>query len=136
VSGSAHAEGRFYPDIDDVFELYAGLFGCTQSQAADQLRNRSGLEGALARPQSYAHYQDADVALQAAVLAHGIAEGQHFIDGNKRTALAAMLTFLRANGYDVDASQEERAAWILQLSVGTTAEELAELLRIALKPRE
>jgi prophage maintenance system killer protein len=28
------------------------------------------------------------------VLAHGIAETQPFVDGNKRTALVAMLTFL------------------------------------------
>jgi death-on-curing protein len=55
------------------------------------------LAGAIARPGTYAHYENADLALQA-VLAHGIAEGQHFIDGNKRTALVAMLTFLEING--------------------------------------
>jgi hypothetical protein len=32
------------------------------------------------------------LALQAAVLAHGIAESQAFIDANKRLALVAMLT--------------------------------------------
>jgi prophage maintenance system killer protein len=36
--------------------------------------------------------------MQAAVLAHGIAEGQPFIDANKGTALAALRTFLRLNG--------------------------------------
>lgn len=68
------------------------------------------LESALERPRSYAHYQDADLALQAAVLAHGIAESQPFFDGNKRLALVAMLTFLELNGYRVEAEQlaEER----------------------------
>lgn len=70
----------------DVLELHGLIIGATAAEAADQLRNRAGLESALARPETYAHYQDADLVLQAAVLAHGIAEGQQFIDGNKRTA--------------------------------------------------
>jgi prophage maintenance system killer protein len=48
------------------------------------------------RPSSYAFYQSGDLALQASVLAHGIAEGQYFVDGNKRTALAALHT----SGYE------------------------------------
>jgi hypothetical protein len=40
--------------------------------------------------------------MQAAVLAHGIAEGQSFLDGNKRVALIAMLTFLEVNGIGID----------------------------------
>jgi hypothetical protein len=52
----------------------------------------------------HAHYEAADLALQAAVLAHGIAEGQPLIDGNKRTALIAMLTFLEINGVRIEAT--------------------------------
>lgn len=37
--------------------------------------------------------------VQAAVLAHGIAEPQSFVDGNKREALIALVTFLELNGY-------------------------------------
>jgi death-on-curing protein len=43
------------------------------------------------------------------LLAHGIAEGQHFLDGNKRTALVAMLTFLEINGFRLKASDRELA---------------------------
>jgi prophage maintenance system killer protein len=49
------------------------------------------------------------MALQATVLARGIAEGQQFTDGNKRTALIAMLVFLEANGWRVEASDSELA---------------------------
>jgi death-on-curing protein len=70
--------------------------------------------------------------LQAAVLAHGIAEAQHFLEGNKRTALVALRTFLSINGYNVDVSQEERANWIIPLSQGTTVDQLAEQIRNAL----
>jgi death-on-curing protein len=67
------------------------------------------------------------------VLAHGIAEGQLFIDGNKRTALVAMLTFLEVNGWRVEASDPELANWILSFSAGATPEDLAKLLRSVLR---
>jgi len=35
----------------------------------------------------------------AALLAHGIAHAQAFVDGNRRTAYFATLSFLQANGY-------------------------------------
>ena len=123
-----------YLEFTDALELYAAIIGGTVTQAADQLRNRTGLESALGRPRSYAHYDDADLALQAAVLAHGVAESQTFIDGNKRLALVAMLTFLEVNGYRVEASDPELAGWILSLSAGTTAEQLAQLIRDRRRP--
>jgi death-on-curing protein len=89
--------------------------------AVDQLRNQPGLESALARPAAYAHYENADLALQASALAHGIAEGQQFIDGNKRTALVAMLTFLEINGIAVKASDRELARLDPQLQLGRDA---------------
>jgi death-on-curing protein len=94
-----------------------------------QLRNRNALEGALARPKNYAHYRSADMALQAAVLAHGLAETQAFVEGNKRIALASMLTFIAVNGFDVNASQEELATWIIRLSDDLDADALALTLR-------
>jgi hypothetical protein len=48
----------------------------TPAEASNQLRSRDGLAGALARPATHAHYEEVDLALQAAVLAHGIAETQ------------------------------------------------------------
>ena len=47
----------------------------------------------------------------------------------KRTALAAMATFLDLNGYDFGATQEDRFQWMLELSRGLDPEELAERLR-------
>lgn len=73
--------------------------------------------------------RNADLARQAAALAHGIAEGQQFIDGNKRTALVAMLTFLEVNGLHVRASDRELADWILSFSMGATPEQVAALVR-------
>jgi death on curing protein len=123
-----------YLTLEDALELYAAIAEGTIEQAAAVLRSRSSLEGALVRPASYAHYQDADIALQAAVLAHGIAESQAFLDGNKRLALVAMLTFLEANGQRVDATDPELADWIIRLSAGLTPEQIAEAIRARLVP--
>jgi len=112
--------------------LHAEIFGCTVEQARDRLRSSAGLEGALMRPKTRAHYAAADVAEQAAALAHDIAETQPFIEGNKRTALAALLTFIAVNGFDLLASQDERADWILRLGTGLGIDELAQLIRRAL----
>jgi death-on-curing protein len=121
-----------YLTLEDALELYAAIAGGTAEQAGAVLRSRSALEGAFARPATYGHYEGADLALQAAVLAHGIAENQPFLDGNKRVALVAMLTFLEANGYRVDATDPELADWIIRLSAGLTPEQLAEAIRARL----
>lgn len=123
-----------YLELADALELYAAITGGTPARAADQLRDEGALEGALARPRSYADYEDADIALQAAILAHGIAESQAFIDANKRLALVAMLTFLELNGYRVEASDPDLADWILSFSAGTTPQQLAPLVRDAMRP--
>ncbi len=123
-----------YLDLADALELYAAIISGTPAQAADQLRDRGGLESALGRPRNYALYQDADLALQAAALAHGIAESQTFLDANKRLALVAMLTFLELNGSRVKATDPELASWILDLAAGTTPDQLAERIRPRLTP--
>lgn len=64
-----------YLSLQDVLTLHGLIIGASSTQLADQLRNRGGLESALARPAAYAHYEDADLAHQAAALAHAIAEG-------------------------------------------------------------
>ena len=45
-----------------------------------------------------------------------------------------MLTFLEVNGYRVEASDPELAAWIVSLSAGTTPEELAKQIRESARP--
>jgi death-on-curing protein len=89
VAGSRGPENEpAWLEFADALELYAAIIGCTTRQAIDQLRDRAGLESALGRPRNYLLYEQADLALQAATLAHGVAESQTFIDGNKRLARA------------------------------------------------
>jgi hypothetical protein len=80
VLGEAADAEPIYLEFADALELYAAIIDATPAQAADQLRDRAGLESALGRPRNFALYQDADLALQAAALAHSIAESQTFVD--------------------------------------------------------
>jgi hypothetical protein len=68
VDGRSGEFEPVYLTLENVLELHALIIGATAAEAADQLRNRAGLESAIARPETYAHYQDADLTLQAAVL--------------------------------------------------------------------
>ncbi|HLG73413.1 MAG TPA: type II toxin-antitoxin system death-on-curing family toxin [Chloroflexota bacterium] len=86
-----------------------------------RLRDPDGLASGLARPQWYA-LKGEDIAVQAAVLTHAVAEGQHFLDGNKRLAVVCLDTFLEINGYDLAVGQPELAAWILGLGLTAPAE--------------
>lgn len=63
------------------------------------------LESALGRPQNYFYYeQERDLIKLAAVLWHGVSEAHGFEDANKRTALLSSLSFLEANGIELDPS--------------------------------
>ena len=64
-----------------------------------------------------------DISALAASLAYGIAKNHPFIDGNKRTALVVMRTFLQLNGCKFNATQEEKYLTFLRLAEGNLSEE-------------
>lgn len=64
----------------------------------DGLRDEHGFLSALDAPLNDYSYGGADLFGIAATYAFHIAQAQAFLDGNKRTAVAAALTFLRGNG--------------------------------------
>ncbi len=62
------------------------------------IRDRATLESAIFHPQNVFFYGKADLYEIAAAYAFHLAEAQAVLDGNKRVAVAAALTFLEANG--------------------------------------
>lgn len=98
---------------------------------SDGVRDEGLLLSALARPENlYAYGDNPDLADLAAAYAFGIAKNHPFIDGNKRTALVVARTFLKINGADISASQDEKYTTFLRLAEGTLSEEeLAEWIR-------
>lgn len=74
---------------DLALRLYGGSGG---------LRDRSRLEGAVAQALNVYFYEHGDLYQIAAAYCFHIAQAQAFLDGNKRTAVAAGLAFLKLNG--------------------------------------
>jgi len=67
---------------------------------SDGVRDLGALEAALFRPQT-GYY--ANTLEEAAALWESLGQNHPFIDGNKRTAFAAMFTFLAINGIELTA---------------------------------
>ncbi|HLW01798.1 MAG TPA: type II toxin-antitoxin system death-on-curing family toxin [Ktedonobacterales bacterium] len=122
-----------YLTADEVKRLNASILGTAL------VRDEHGLQSAVARPQMVAYYQGADLAEQATVLIEGLAMSHPFVDGNKRTAAVAAITFLRLNGaslsYQPSATQDEFGLHILAVvQHQETANQLADWVRQHLVP--
>ncbi len=76
---------------------------------AEGMRDQNLLDSALFRPQS-GYYPD--VIAEAAALWESLLQNHPFIDGNKRTAFAAMFTFLHINGWKLTANADETYAFL------------------------
>jgi death-on-curing protein len=66
------------------------------------IRDQSGLEAAINHPLNVWFYTRGDLFDIASAYMFHIAEAQAFLDGNKRTAVAAGLNFLAANQVEVN----------------------------------
>ena len=99
---------------------------------SEGVRDEGLLLSALARPQNLYVYSEEtpDISALAESLAYGIAKNHPFVDGNKRTALVVSRTFILLNGFNIEASQEDKYLTFLKLAEGNLSEEeLAEWFR-------
>ena len=94
------------------------------------VRDAGLLESAVLQPQHVHYYGRGDLYDLATAYCFHIAENQPFLDGNKRTAVATAIAFLRLNGvkkdYDPTALYE---AMIAIAEKRMTRMQLAELFR-------
>jgi death-on-curing protein len=81
-------------------------------------RDQGLLESALNAPKQRFHYENSSLEELAAVYAFSIAKNHPFVDGNKRTAYICMRLFLKLNGKDIEATQEEKVRITLDLASG------------------
>ncbi len=77
----------------DAIEQFGGTLG---------IRDKGALDSAIFHPQNVYYYGGGDLFDIAAAYAYHIAEAQAFLDGNKRSAIGAALTFLEGNGVPTD----------------------------------
>jgi death-on-curing protein len=90
---------------------------------ASGLRDAGALESALARPLNRYHYGNTEFASLAAAYGFGLSRNHAFVDGNKRTALLAIVTFLGLNGVEFDVPEPEAVVMMLAVAAGEVDEE-------------
>ena len=101
---------RDYLTLGDVLAIHSDQVA-TYGGAAG-IRDPGQLDAALFRPQT-GYY--ADVIAEAAALWESLSQNHPFVDGNERTAFAAMFTFLAINGVEITADADQAWAFVSRL---------------------
>ena len=86
------------------------------------LRDAGLLESALARPLNKFQYGETDLAALAAAYAYGLARNHPFVDGNKRIAFLAVVTFLAKNSYAFEPDLADATRTFFELAAGVVSE--------------
>jgi death on curing protein len=106
---------------DEQLRLFGGPPG---------IRDRGLLESALARSLNKYAYGSEDLAELAAAYGYGLARNHAFVDGNKRIAFLAMVTFLGLTGIDFAGPEADAVVIMLAVAAGEVSEEnLARWIR-------
>lgn len=102
----------------EVLLLHARLIQRTGGSGG--VRDMGLLESALGRPRATFDQSDLypGLWLKAAALMHSLVKNHPFVDGNKRTGLAATAIFLELNGYSLMAGNQEVLVFTRQVAVG------------------
>ncbi|WNJ91842.1 type II toxin-antitoxin system death-on-curing family toxin [Bosea sp. 685] len=103
--------------IRDIHAEQLAIYG-----GPEGIRDLGLLASALARPINRFAYGETDMAALAAAYAFGLARNHPFVDGNKRAAFLAMMTFLRLNGIPFAPADAMAAAAILALAASEVDE--------------
>jgi death-on-curing protein len=91
--------------LDEIFRLHTRSLA--EHGGSEGVRDRGLVESAMESARNTFYYGQGNVYDIAASYAFHLAEAQAFLDGNKRTAVAAALVFLARNGVYVRPAQLE-----------------------------
>jgi death-on-curing protein len=105
-----------YLTVEQVLFLHARLI--EETGGSHGVRDVALLESAVARPQATFDGVDLypDLFYKAAALMDSLIRNHPFIDGNKRTGIAAAALFLRQNGRYLTATNSELEAFTLYVT--------------------
>lgn len=115
-------EDMTYLSADDVLEIHMSIAsdfaGSPDPISPAGVRDRDLLESAAGRPltglgdiKKYPTVQMAGAALM-----HSIVHNHAFFNGNKRTGLVSMLSFMDANGFTLTTNEDELFQWTIRVA--------------------
>ena len=125
---------RFF-SVDEVISIQAETAAMEGGDSG--LRDAGLIESAVAMPMAWygGHYLHSDVPAMAAAYLFHICHAHAFVDGNKRTAVLAMIVFVRANHWKITASRKELLDATLQVAQSKISkDDLTQWVRSVIKP--
>jgi len=114
--------------LDEVLLIHARSLA--EHGGSEGTRDPGLVESALAAARNTFHYANGDWFDVAASYAFHLAEAQAFLDGNKRTGVAAAMIFLARNGVYAQPARWELYTTMIDVAKKTkTKADLAEVFR-------
>ena len=98
---------------NELLNRFGGLAG---------IRDEGLLDSAINKPKNLFAYGQPTVFELAASYATGLVKNHPFLDGNKRIGFMAAYVFLGANGWSLEATEEEAVLETLELAAGERTE--------------
>jgi death-on-curing protein len=106
-------------DIQEVLVIHDTL--TVQFGGSNGIRDYNLLVSAINRP--FTGTGDTEfyptIHEKAAALIESIVKNHPFVDGNKRTGYVMMRLFLLNNGFDIQASQDEKYTFVIRIASGS-----------------
>jgi death-on-curing protein len=111
-----------YLGAEQVLFIHARII--SETGGAHGLRDLGLLQSAVARPRATFDGRDLypDIFSKAAALLASLAKNHAFVDGNKRTAVAATGLLLAVNGWRLEAGQKELVRFALDVALGKVSD--------------
>ena len=99
-----------------IIYLHKRIIESTGGQ--EGLRDTRLLESAVYRPMATFGGQELypDIFDKASALIHSLISNHPFFDGNKRTSYESMRIFLRINGYDIEAPDNQKYKFVMDIA--------------------
>src|SRR5262249_6669623 len=99
-------------------EIHAGQLA--EHGGSEGLRDKGLLQSAVAQPMATfgGQFLNEDIFIMAAALLISLVKNHPFVDGNKRTALLAALTFLDLNGHPIESPSPLLESMTLDAAAG------------------
>jgi death-on-curing protein len=110
---------------DEVLAIHERLLN--QFGGLPGIRDQGLLDSALVAPINRLHCEGADLSICAATYAFHITRNHPFVDGNKRVGAATAEIFLRLNGSQLTATNDEIVDLLLRIADGSLAREDVEV---------
>lgn len=112
-----------FPPIEAIIDIHVELLAA--HGGAPGVRDRGALEASIARIHQIMAYAEGHMSIfdLASAVCVSICRNHPFLDGNKRTAFAALGMILGCNGCYLDVSEREATEMMFSLAAGTLAED-------------